>query len=254
MSTGGKEGKEIPSTQLIILCPRVKIIHPIMSGSSSESVLGFLRLPIEIRNDIYQRVLTLSNPLYLFQDPGSRVETFSPEIHSQWLAFLYINRQIYYEARAVLYGRNHFTLMEVEIAQHRSSLLKSFINTIGPLNAGFLSHISISFPATENRKTSEDQPGKIRLREDSLQSLQLLQTQCTRLRTLETLVSGKNYTNLIKADNQFAREALSEVNAQFRGIASLNKIIVRIYSGTPSPSTREFMQGLGWVVLLSNRS
>jgi hypothetical protein len=37
----------------------------------------------------------------------------------------------------------------VEIASYRSNILKSFLNSIGPLNAGFLSHLLISFPWPE---------------------------------------------------------------------------------------------------------
>lgn len=40
------------------------------------------------------------------------------------------------------------------------------------------------------------------------------------------------------------------IDAQFRAIASLNKIIVRLCSGHPAPPVRDFLQGLGWIVLV----
>lgn len=223
------------------------------SQSTASAVISFFSLPNEIRNDIYKRVLAVPHPLYLFQDTGCPVEAFAPERPSQWLALLYTNRQISDEARAILYGINQFTLQEVETIQRPGSLLKSFLNCIGPVNAGWLSHLCINFPATER---IEGQPGEIKLREDSLQSLQLLQKECTKLKTLETLIYSQNSSDLVKEDlnnTGFVRDVLLEINAQFRGIASLNKVIVRVYNGSPSPSVKEFLQELGWAVLIRDR-
>ncbi|KAF7591583.1 hypothetical protein BBP40_001331 [Aspergillus hancockii] len=231
-----------------------------MAGSGSERAtsqpaalasVGFFRLPIEIRKNIYQRVLIVPHPLYLFQDPGCQVETFAPEKPYRWLALLYTNRQISDEARAVLYGMNHFALQEA--TQRQGSLLKSFLTCIGPVNAGLLSHLCIDFPATER---IDGQSGDLKLRDDSLQSLELLQRECTNLKTLETLIYGQNSGGLMKEDQisfTFLREIFLKIDAQFKEIASLEKIIVRIYSGTPTASVREFLQGLGWVVLLGDR-
>jgi hypothetical protein len=221
------------------------------SELTASASVSFFSLPIETRNNIYKRVLTVPHPLYLFQDPGCQIETFAPEKPYRWLALLYTNRQISAEARAVLYGTNQFTLQEA--TQRQGSLLKSFLSCIGHVNAGLPSHLCIQFPATER---IESQSGEIRIREDSLQSLQLLQKECTNVKTLETHIYGPNSSGLINEDQintKFVREVLLEIDAQFRGIASLNKIIVRVYSGSPAPSVREFLQGLGWVVLLGDR-
>ena len=217
--------------------------QPTASASAS-----FLSLPIKTRNSIYKRVLIVPHPLYLFQDRGCPVETFAPEKPYRLGALLYNNRQISDEARAILYGMNQFTLQEADTTQRQGRLLESFLNCIGPVNAGFLSHLCIEFPATER---IEGQSGEIRIREDSLQSLQLLQNECIRLKTLETLIYDQNYSALIEEEqnrNEFVREVLLEIDAQFRGIASLNEIIVRVSSGSLAPSVREFLQGLGWVV------
>jgi hypothetical protein len=188
-------------------------------------------VPIEIRDNIYEGVLAVPHSLHLFQDPGYPVESFIPEKPYAWLALLYTNRQISEDAKAVLYGSNRFTLQEVETAQLRGSLLESFINRIGPFNAGSLSHLCINFPATE---MIQGQSGGIRLREDSLRSLQLLQKQCAKLTTLETLIYSKNSKGLIQEDQKFVREVLLEINSQFRGISCLKKIVVRVQSGSPA--------------------
>ena len=119
---------------------------------------------------------------------------------------MYANRQVYSEATAVLYGLNHVTF--IDTTKHQGSLLKSFLNCIGSVNAGLLSHLSINFPVAES---VEGQPGKVMLREDDLYSLKLLQEECTSLTTLETLVHGRNSRRLINAsydDSQFVREVL----------------------------------------------
>lgn len=235
-----------------------------MSGSRSEkappqppssTAVGLFTLPIEIRHDIFKRVLAVPDPLYLFQDPGGPVKSFMPNTYKPpaWLALLYTSRQVSYEARAVLYGVNRFTLEEVELASYRGKLLKSFITCIGSVNAGFLSHLRITFPATER---IDGQSGEIRLIEDSLQDLRLLQNECTKLNTLEALVYSKSSSYLITDDqdnSKFARDVLLKINAEFRCIPSLSRIIIRVYSGSPASSMRVFLESLGWVVLIGDR-
>ncbi|KAH8432185.1 uncharacterized protein LDX57_009824 [Aspergillus melleus] len=162
-----------------------------MPVSRSEGALSqtrapnLLSLPIEARNRIYEQVLTVPHPLFLFKDPGCPVATFAPEKPRRWLSLLYTNRQISEEASVVLYGMNQFTLEEMETKNRRSGLLRSFLNCIGPVNAASLSHLCINFPAMEQ---IEGHSEGIRLEEDGLQTLQLLQRECTGLQTLELLL------------------------------------------------------------------
>ncbi|PYI07523.1 hypothetical protein BO78DRAFT_90593 [Aspergillus sclerotiicarbonarius CBS 121057] len=232
-----------------------------MLGSSPETssstvttspLVSFLSLPIEIHNNIYERVLAIPHPLHVFQDPGCPVEVFAPAKPYAWLALIYINRQISAEARAILYGANQFTFQEIETVQRPVSLLESFLDCIGPVNAGFLSHLSINFPATERIDAC---PGEIRLRDDSLRRLRRLQKSCTGLKTLEALVYGRTSSSLVKEDqieNKFVREVLFNINAHLRGIVALNNMIVRVYSGSVAPPVREFLQGLGWAVVIGD--
>ena len=240
-----------------------------ISHKMSPKCTSFFTLPIETRSDIYVRVLDVPRPLYFFQDPGCPIQAFAPGKPYRWLALLYVNRQISAKASAILYSRNHFVLQEVEkppaSATRRLSLLESFLGCIGPVNAGLISHLCINFPATERLEGGKEGEGeqsdsgdhKIRLREESVHTLHLLQKQCTGLRTLETLLYGSQHSHssaLVQEDqlakNKFVREALWDINARFRAISSLNRIIVRVYSGSPAPAVREFLQGLGWVVFV----
>lgn len=215
------------------------------SQSTSSATVNFLDLPIEVRNRIYEIVLVILHPLYLFQEPGSPVETFAPDRPLQWLALLHTNRQIYVEASAVLYAINHFHF--VDITQRQVGVLRSFLDCIGYVNAASLSHLCINFPIAES---IDDQPGKVRLRDDSLESLKLLQDKCTNLSTLETVVHYKNSSFFTRTD-EFLREAFSQIDAQLKAIPSLKRIIIRIAVNdrVPTSSAMDLMQGFGWLVL-----
>ncbi|KAF1845094.1 uncharacterized protein K460DRAFT_365986 [Cucurbitaria berberidis CBS 394.84] len=219
---------------------------PVRSLQSERSAkANFLSLPKGIRNSIYNEVLTLPCPLYLFQEPGSQVETFAPDRPSGWPAMLYINRQIHSEASAVLYRTNQFHL--VDITQEQLNLLQSFLDGIGPVNAASLSHLCLNFPVVESKN---GHLGKLKLRDDGLQSLKLLQDKCTNLSTLETLVHNKNAAIFRKTDDSL-REALSLVDAQVKAIPSLKRVIVRfvVHDGVPTTSAKALMEGRGWVVI-----
>jgi hypothetical protein len=56
--------------------PRAVSAHHATAKRWKSNIFG---LPRKIRNDIYERVFYVPHPLYLFQDTGSRVETFAPE-------------------------------------------------------------------------------------------------------------------------------------------------------------------------------
>lgn len=214
-------------------------------------MIRFLDLPERVRYDIYERVLVVSHPIYLFQGKGSRVETFAPDIPGCWLALLHSNGQTYREASAVLYGMNCFTL--VDTTQQQVCLLQSFLDCIGSVNANILSHLCINFPVVENR---EDQSHEVKLRDDGRQSLRLLQEKCANLTTLETFVHSDNssfLTKPYKGNSQFVREALLRIDAQLNAISSLKKIIVRVYIDTLTSSVMDMMRGLGWVVVFGDR-
>lgn len=171
---------------------------------------------------------------------------FAPE-RPKWLGLLYTNKRLHDETSAEIYGSNRFNL--VDTTQHQYRLLKAFVDPIGPVNACSLSRLCISFPAAESR---EEQPEKIVLRDDDLFSLKLIREKCTKLTTLEAFIHSHNSKALTKFDEdkpQFTQDALLHIDAQLKSIPSLNRIIVRMYSGTPTPSAMDLMHGYGWVVL-----
>ena len=207
-------------------------------------------MPREIRNKIYERVLIVAHPVFLFQDAGSRIETFAPDRPFRWLSLLYTNRQMHNEAIPVLYGMNKFSL--VDSTSQQVGLLQTFLDCIGSVNAGLLSHICINFPVAESIKV---QPGKVKVRDDSLQTLKILREKATNLTTLETFIYGKTSMGLTETDqdnSQFIQDGLAQIDAQLKTIPSLNRVIVRILGESPTVSVIESMQGLGWVILRSH--
>jgi hypothetical protein len=75
----------------------------------------------------------------------------------------------------------------VDITQ-QLSLLQPSLACIGSSKAAALSHLCINFPTLEE---VDGQLGELKLRDDSLQSLELLGDRCANLSTLETLVHSK---------------------------------------------------------------
>ncbi|KAF2257477.1 hypothetical protein CC78DRAFT_527771 [Lojkania enalia] len=176
---------------------------PFQSSSSAGSAhVEFLSLPPRIRNKIYMSSLIVPHPLYLFQEPGCRVELFAPDRPRRWPALLYTNRQISREASAMLYGINHFHL--IDATEKQLSLLESFLDCIGDVNAASLSHLDINFPVVED---IDGKPGQLRLRDDSSQILGLIKRKCTKLRTLETIIHTKN-SGILKKPDDFLGVAL----------------------------------------------
>lgn len=207
----------------------------------------FLDLPIGVRNAIYKRLLALPHPIFLFQDTESQTESFAPAKPMWWLSLCYVNHQISREASAALYEANQFELADATHRQVR--LLHSFLDCIGPANAASLSHLCINFPFAES---TAGEPGQPKLTDDSLRALKLLQDQCTKLTTLETVVHSKN-SNIFKEERSCLREALAAIDTQFRAITSLKTIVVRFVDlGMPPISAKLLMQELGWLVRMSN--
>ena len=195
-------------------------------------------------------MLIVAHPMFGFQDAGFRVETFAPDKPFPSLSLPYTNRQIHNEAIPVLYGMNKSS--PVDSTSQQVGLLQAFLDCIGSVNAALLSHICINFPIAESMK---GQPGKVKVRDDSLQTLRILREKATNLMTLETFICDKISVGLTETDqdnSQFILDGLAQIDGQLKAIPSLNRVIVRILGQSPTSSVIESMQGLGWVILRSH--
>jgi hypothetical protein len=217
------------------------------SQAASSTRANFFSLPREIRDDIYDRVLAIPNPLYIFQEtPDSPVHCFTPRRPRKWLALLYTTRQLHSEASHAFYRAHQFEIVDSHETRI-SEYLQSFINCIGPTNAASLAHLCIEFPRLE---PGNGKPDKIRINNDSLRNLQLLQRMCTRLATLELTIHSKNAGLIIDRADDLVQEALLVIKKQLGLISSLRKVVVRVMygKGTLSAAALESMQRLGWEV------
>lgn len=227
------------------------------SPPSSQPRPSLFRLPRQLRDDIYRRVLVVPHPLHLFADGGARkVQLFAPERPAQhWLALLSTNRKIRNEASTTLYGAHQFVL--VDTSRRQAILLESFLSSIrfvkGSVNVDHLRHLCINFPGVD--KGSREAEGSLLWKED-LRGLKLLREMCGNLATLVTHVHDKNSRGLVvprgKGDLMLLEDtkaALAEVEARFKGIASLKRVVVRLFDGPLKPAVDELMRSFGWVVV-----
>jgi hypothetical protein len=219
------------------------------SSPSSSTYVGFFRLPVELRNRIYKEVLALPLELVLFQDPGCPVESFAPEKPRQWLALLYTRPQIAKESMAILYSTNRFALEEG--SKRQGNLLQSFLDCIGSVNASFLSQLRMDFPAIERK---DGQSSEIRLREDGLRTLRLLQEKCTNLKALKPFVYGSNGGLIVdqEADPRFLLGVLQNIDAHFRAIGSLEEDRCPGLQRIPGPANNRF-HATAWLDCLARQ-
>ncbi|KAI9642000.1 hypothetical protein NHQ30_009871 [Ciborinia camelliae] len=186
---------------------------------------NFLSLPSELRNNIYEQLLVVESPFSL-----SAFGTFQRR-EKVTLGLLRANKTIYGEASFVLYARNRFDLSWCD-----TEYIESFLARIGRINASCITYICINFPEFDHLDLHD-----ITLEEDSSRMLARLQSDCTGLNTLQTSLNTtyEMEVRLDRLDNlNIVVEALALVDAHFRGISSLQNIIVEVYEEGPSDFIR----------------
>lgn len=219
--------------------------------------LSFLGLPFEIRDQIYRNLLVI--PSYIHLCPGTewgkqrpcRANTGEPL--GLCPAILRTNRFICDEATPILYTRNAFVMATLDprsFGWADTRVAEGFLSSIGPKNAALVRHVSIAFPIFSNYHEGQvalddHSEGVIGLLRDRCPSLVQLETEAgVNLNTIEVLFKWKGY--------QLASEAAAAMDARFRTISSLEKIIVNIFpligSAACSPVIIEKMRDQGWEV------
>lgn len=219
-----------------------------MPGRPHSTTIGFFDLPNDARKKIYERVLKLPHPIFLFQDGDTRVETFAPDRPPNWLALLHTSHQMHQEAAAILYSTNVYTLLDAN--GQGSNLIQGFLRCIGKGHAKTLSHLCITFPTIHRNL------GGFQLSPDDAKMFELIRAECSKLEILETHLSGKPAIHLIETDRSmpdFTLEALTDLDRHVKSISSIQRFIVRVYSGRPAAHRMEVMRGLGWEVLPANK-
>ncbi|KAF2807990.1 uncharacterized protein BDZ99DRAFT_70906 [Mytilinidion resinicola] len=208
-------------------------------------------LPSELRNNIYEHLLVLQEPIECLTHPWlgqSQLGALTPGL-------LLVNKAVHREASSLLYAQNRFNL-----AVPDSELVTAFLDQVGCNNAKHIRHIYLNFPEFGSLDRHD-----VTIQDGSLRILAKIQRECTNLSTLTTSLNSTNNTELeldeLDSPN-IAAEALALVDAQFRAILSLQEIIVEVYEEGPSACIRREMESHGWTIsvkeqveeLCSNRS
>lgn len=211
------------------------------SKSSKAATTNLLSLPRKIRQQIYEGVLRLYHPLYLFQE-ADRVGVFAPDKPSQWLALLFTSRAVVVEASEVLYGKNKFSLLDK--TPQEAVLLRNFLHSIGIVNAGSLSHLGINLPTFVGHITHNT------LREDGLQNLTLIRELCTSLKTVEFFIHSTNSMGLTRGGvaSQSLYDALLQIQRLLEAMPNLERVLITSYDGVLVPEALETINTLGWIV------
>ncbi|KAN0068465.1 hypothetical protein V8E54_013189 [Elaphomyces granulatus] len=139
--------------------------------------MNFFDFPAEIRLQIYEELLVLSEPV-LFMTSWNKLNK-RPFLQLQKRyglcpALLRASKSVYHEASPLLYSRNRFDFTDLA-SRGRLSALTSFFNQTGDKNASFIRHLCIDFLGYPD------------LKEDSIRTLELIREKCTNITIFETL-------------------------------------------------------------------
>jgi hypothetical protein len=198
---------------------------------------NFLSLPSELRNNIYEQLLVLREPIASPTNPWlrqSQVQALTPGL-------LRANKTVHLEASSMLYAQNCF-----DFTMCTSEDVTSFLEQIGHKNASYILSICIDFPNFHYLDLHN-----VTFGDDSVRILAKIQSDCTRLVTLTTSLHSTNAME-VRLDAldypTIVAEGLALVDARFRAISSLQEIIVEVYEDGPSDQIRREMKNLGWII------
>ncbi|MCJ1402140.1 hypothetical protein MMC11_005359 [Xylographa trunciseda] len=198
---------------------------------------NFLNLPSEIRNNIYEQLLVLQEPVVCLNSPWlgySYIRALTPGL-------LLANKTVHHEASSLLYSLNRF-----DFTNCTSKHVVSFLEQIGRNNANYIRHICVDFPEFHFLDLHD-----VTLTDDSVGILAKFQSDCNKLGTLTTSLQSTN-TMELKLDAldhpKIVAKAMALVNARFRAISTLQEIIVEVCEDGPNDYIRREMKGHGWTI------
>lgn len=179
-------------------------------GPSTDMSANFLSLPSELRNNIYEQILVLKEPVACPTNSWLRQSPLRALIPG----LLRANKTVHLEASLVLYAQNRF-----DFTMCTSEDVISFLEQIGRNNASYILSICIDFSKFHYLDLHD-----VTLKDNSVRILEKIQSDCIKLGTLTTSLHSTNAMEK-KLDAldypKIVAEALSLVDARFRAISSL---------------------------------
>ncbi|EPS31526.1 hypothetical protein PDE_06481 [Penicillium oxalicum 114-2] len=184
------------------------------SGSpvASRPRLGFLSLPAELRNKVYELALVTDKTITPWEN--------TTQVSAQ---FLCTNKQIHQEGRDYLYGANFFALDAPS-----GEALRAFLEQIGPDNAARIEGIKIRTPRV---KVDTEEEGE--MEQVDITALDMIREKCLALKTLHltafkltTEEKVGTHPRPAAVNRKMSIKAAAVINIRLGDIASRAKIIL----------------------------
>lgn len=197
----------------------------------------FMSLPSELRNQIYQDVLLSENPIVVKAIYGIDMLDINPVL-------LLANRTIHREASSLLYAQNTFNLSE---CTQQDGV--SFLETIGPENAGRIGRVIINFPGLKFDASLT--PGVSAPDKRDVILIEKIKHSCHSLHTI-TIPAYSTRDTLSCYDTPEQQgafvELLTQLNTLLKNIPSLQDIIVEAFEGSFFDDQIKIMESHGWIL------
>ncbi|EGU72591.1 hypothetical protein FOXB_16900 [Fusarium oxysporum f. sp. conglutinans Fo5176] len=232
----------IPSFGLAATCNHYRH-YP--KAPAEELKARLIAMSPENHSKVFREILVTLKPVFVSREPNSSkfgYHVFSVPMQDALAICQAVNER---EANSIFYSSNHFNAVDSYITRETSDL-KAFLDFLSPCCSSLLSSISISFPILQAEQGQSQEP---KLSPVGMQCLKLLQTSCTKLKTLELLVQPSHSFGLARNApiDLRLKDSLSRVNEELRRISSLEKVIVRCF-GNLDPEVEKLMKGFDWEV------
>jgi len=216
--------------------------------------IRFFDFPLEIRLQIYEELLAVSEPItfivsgYRYNSPFAIKKRYG-----LYPALLLTDKRVHRECRQLLYSSNCFNFSNFISTMSQTEALSWFLSNIGHQNASFIRRICIQVLAFGSGPSLVGNASP-QLHGENLKTLELIRQNCIYINTLEILLQGtfhwkKERHNLELDRIPVAANVLDLLDARVKAILWLKVVIVgtsRSYNASPSDDLRKKLIDFGW--------
>lgn len=264
----------LPFSILVIICfPTIFFESPFwkkywciithsLAMSTDQNML--FRLPLELRNKIYEELLICETNIMALQGPTTQGYGLNPGL-------LRTNKAIQLEAAQVLYAQNAFDCVYKLLTRsfyHDYYMMQkgekipgyadrtiAFLERIGPTNAGYIRDLNIIMPGLKQESDKDPDPSNWSLREDNEVLFAEIKRICTGLRCLRvSRISGLYPAgwspDYEKDSHEKVARHIKLIDDHFKSIRSLETIVAEVDDTPGCEESGAIMRSHGWKVTL----